>query len=201
MKDKIAIILKVVFFILLLPVVVSSTKAFIDGLNGLPSDLTEFFIRGILIYLIFHVFIYEPQPVYQYGQNIVSAIFKFFAPLVKVAPFFFPIYSLLSLILFYFGTLIFKSAAVGHWLMFFVSFTLTMHMVFTAKSLRDKDSNAVKPNYFFAMSVIYVVNIFIMALMLDLILKEFSFPTFFNATTQTTGGFYTAIFRQLFGVD
>ena len=191
-------ILKFVFFILLLPFVVTSTIAFIRELNALPSDLVDFFVRGILIYLLIHVFIYEPQGVYQYGQNLVSAVFRFFSPLVKVAPFFLPIYSIIFLIVFYFAMLIFKSADLRHYFMFLVSFTLTMHLVFTAKALRDKDSNAIKPHYFFGISVIYSVNIFILALMFDLILVDFSFPQFFNSATQMTGQIYSAAFHQLF---
>ncbi|HOW36566.1 MAG TPA: hypothetical protein PL155_09185 [Candidatus Omnitrophota bacterium] len=201
MKDKIINILKFVCFILLLPVVVTGTMAFIKGLEGLPYELTAFFVQGILIYLIIHVFLYEPKPVYQYGQNIMSAIFGFFAPLVKVAPFVLPIYSMIFLILFYLASLIFKSADIGHYFMFLVSFTLTMHMVFTAKALRDKDTNVIKPNYLFAMSLIYVVDISIMALMLGLILADFSFPQFFSETTRMTGSVYHAVFFQLFVPD
>lgn len=201
MKDKIINILKFVCFILLLPVVITGTMAFIKGLDGLLYELTSFFVRGILIYLIIHVFLYEPKPVYQYGQNIMSAIFGFFAPLVKVAPFVLPIYSMIFLILFYLASLIFKSADIGHYFMFLVSFTLTMHMVFTAGALREKDKNVVKPDYLFAMSLIYVIDMSIMALMLGLILTDFSFPQFFSETTRMTGNVYHAVFFQLFVPD
>ena len=197
-RGKIASILKFVFFLLILPLVVGSTIGFIKELRALPADLMDYFVNGVLVYLIIHVFIYEPQPIYQYGQRIVSAIFGFVSPLVKIAPFVLPIYSIIFLILFYFATLIFKSAQWGGYFMFLVSFTLTMHMVFTAKSLREKDSNVVKPNYFFLMSVVYLIDIFILALLLDLILVDFSFSNFFRTATGVTGSVYLAVFKQLF---
>ena len=198
MKSKITAVLKFIVFLLLLPFVVISTRAFIRELNQLPSDLQESFILGILVYLLVHIFIYEPKPIYQYGQNGVTAIFQFFSPIVKVAPFVLPIFSIIFLLLFYFAMLIFDSAKLGQGLIFLVSFTLTMHMVFTAKILRDKDSNVIKPSYFFSMSLVYSFNIFILALLFDLVLTDFSFYQFFMSSTQKTGEIYSSVFRQLF---
>ena len=198
LKNKITEILKFIFFILLLPLFVASTVGFIKELENLPAGLSLFFQRGILIYLLIHLFIYEPQPLYQYGQNLVIAIFRFFAPLVKVAPFFLPIYSIVILILFYFFDLIFKSPSWENYFMFAFSFTLTMHMVFTAKALRAKDSNVVKPNYFFAMSIIYIVSVFLISLLFGLVSKDFSFPGFFDTTVAMTADVYKTIFHQLF---
>lgn len=198
MKNKIADIFKFVFFILLLPLVVTMTVNFMQQLEALPSEYIAYFIRGIAIYLFIHLFIYEPAGVYGYGQKVVGSIFKFFAPLVTVAPFFLPIYSLLLLMLFYFAQLFIKDDRVIYCFMFLVSFTLTMHLVFTAKSLREKDKNASKPNYFFALALIYTVNTFILALMFNLIFEDFSFPQFFLSTTRQAGHIYMSVFRQLF---
>ena len=198
MGNKIFEILKFVFFILLLPVVVASTIGFVQGLGALSKETIEFLLYGIVVYLFIHVFIYEPQPVYQYGQNLVTVIFRFFSPLVKVASFLFPIYTILLLIISYFVGLIFKSKDLGNYFMFTISATFTMHMVFTAKILRDKDSNIIKPNYFFAISLIYVINIFILAMMFNLILGEFSFIKFFSTATTLAGNVYRAVFKQLF---
>ena len=198
MKEKAIEFLKFIFFLLFLPLIVNGTIAFIDQLDTLPQNLRHVFLQGILIYLIFYLFIYEFEPVYQYGQNLVMGIFRFFAPLVRVAPFVLPIFSILFLILFYFSSVFLKSEIIRGTFMFLVSLTLTMHMVFTSKSLRGQDSNAVKPNYLFAFSLIYVVNIFILSLMLDLIFPEFSFYAIFKFATQRTGQIYGTIFRQLF---
>ena len=198
MDNKIAAIFKFVLFILLLPVVVGTTVGFVDELSQLPNDLAEVFYRGILFYLLMHIFIVEPKGVFQYGQNVVSSIFKFFAPLVKIAPFVLPIYSFLFLILFYFSSLFFDSRELAGMFMLLVSFTLTMHVVFAAQMLRESDSNAAKPNYFFSISLIYVLNAFLLALMFDLILTDFSFSKFFETLCSIAGGVYSAVFRQLF---
>ena len=198
MGSKITNVLKFLFFVLLLPFVITSTQAFGTQLGELPGRLTEYFMNGILAYLLVHIFIYEPQPIYQYGQNLVSSVFKFFSPFVRIAPFVLPIFSFIFLILFYLASLIFKSQEIQNVLMFFVSFTLAMHMVFTAKAMRDRDTNAAKPNYFFAVSLIYSVNIFMLALAFHLILKDFSFPDFFQSATQETERIYKTVFNQLF---
>ena len=164
----------------------------------LPPELVTNFIRGIVVYLFLYLFLYEFQPVYQYGQNMVTVIFRFFSPLVKVAPFVLPIFSLMALVVFYFSTFIFRSKEIGYAFMFLVSFMFTMHMVSTAKALRSRDNNAAKPDYFFSISLIYAINIFILALMFDLILPDFSFPDFFKTATGMTGHIYKSAFNQLF---
>ncbi len=198
MGSKILSILKFVFFILLLPLAVASTTAFIQEVNHLPQETIAFLLNGIVVYLFVHLFVYEPRPVYQYGQNLVTAIFQFFAPLVKIASFLLPIYTILLLIGAYFANLIFKRNDIEHYLLFLISASFVMHMVFTAQVLRGKDSNIIKPNYLFSVSLIYVINIFIIAMMFDLILKEFSFAEFFSTATAMTAKVYKAVFNQLF---
>jgi len=191
-------ILKFIFFVLLIPVLIGVTASFNSELHNLQKDYADSFILGIILYLIVHLLIFEPQGFYRSGQKMVADIFRFFSPLVKVAPYFLPIYSIILLVFFYFAMMIFKSDFWGRVLLFGVSFTFTMHVILTSRSLRDKDDNAVKPNYFFSMSLLYIANMFIMALLLGVVMEEFSFVNFFKSVSGVAQEIYTRIFDQLF---
>ncbi|MFH1359569.1 MAG: hypothetical protein ABIJ41_00835 [Candidatus Omnitrophota bacterium] len=198
MKEKFLIVLKFIIFVCLIPVVIAATRGFVEQMSSIPDVLRAFFLWGIFVYIFVHVFICEPKELYAYGQKIVSQIFRFFAPLVEVAPYFLPIYAILLLIIFYFVVLIFKAGEYGRYFMFMLSFFLTMHFTFTAKQLRAKEENALKPNYFFSISIIYIANIVLLSLFLDLIIDSFSFVELFTAITRQTEGIYSTIFHQLF---
>lgn len=197
-KGVIGDILKFVIFILLIPLIIALTVAFCQEFRGLPLNYKLAFNWGALIYLIMHLLIYEPNVIYLFGQKLVSSIFRFFDPLVKFAPFFFPIYSILFLIGFYFENVFVQSVKFDLVLIFLISFTLMMHLVLTAKALKGKDPNAAKPNYFFTMSFIFVTNIFLISLLFDLIMPEFALTTFLKHTAVLAKGIYVAVYRQLF---
>ncbi len=198
MDNKITAIIKFVLFILLLPVVAMATISFMSELQTLPKDLTSAALAGILVFLVIHLFIYELQPFYQYGQSLVASMFRFFPPLIKTMPFLLPVFSILFLVLFYFLTVVVTMKGIGNFLFFLSSFTLIMHLVFTAKTLREKDNNAVKPDYFFAMCIIYIAILSLIAFLLALIVKDFSFANFFIVTLAETAKIYQSLFEQLF---
>lgn len=174
------------------------TVAFIRQIAGLTEGQYLYFIWGMVAYLIFHFFIYEPGPVYQYGKRLVADVFRFLTPLVEVAPLVLPIYSIVFLVLFYFTSFFFKELDLSHYYLFLISFTFAMHMIFTARDLRSQDQVAFKPDYFFSIVLVYTISVVIIALMLNLIFPTFSFVEFFKKTSQVSSSIYTSAFNQLF---
>ena len=200
MRNNIFNILKFIIFVVIIPVIVATVVSFSRQLHFLPGKHMAVFNWGIVVFLIIHLLVAEWRGAYRYGQKMVSDIFRFFSPLVNVAPYLLPIYSILALIALYFLHFFRNSPPwLDRALLFAVSFTFTMHLVFTARDLREKDNNVVKPNYFFSLALIYLINIFILALLLDLVSEKFSFLDFFNEVSQITGQTYRAMWRQLFG--
>jgi len=174
------------------------TTGFVNELFLLDPMQSNCFLWGIIGYLVFHLFIAEPYGLYQYGKGLIGDIFKFFAPLVVVAPLVLPIYSILLLILFYFSTFLVKDTDLSVYFLFFASFAFAMHMIFTARDLRQQDSETLKSQYFFSIALIYLVSLLAVALMLHLSFLRFSFVNFIKATLSISDGIYTAIFNQLF---
>ena len=128
----------------------------------------------------------------------MANIFKFFAPLVVVAPLVLPIFSILLLILLYFAPYVFKGIDLSVYFLFFASFAFAMHMVFTARDLRQQDTETLKSRYFFSMALVFLASLFMMALMLYLSLSRFSFVNVVQATFSISEKIYRVIFHQLF---
>ncbi|MBM3254920.1 MAG: hypothetical protein FJZ08_01280, partial [Candidatus Omnitrophica bacterium] len=90
-------IIKLALGVCLLPFVYSATRAFLNEGLALDKALATYFFSGVISFLIIYLFVYEPAIIYVRGQKILEAIFRFFTPLVKVAPYLLPIYTILLL--------------------------------------------------------------------------------------------------------
>lgn len=203
MGSKITSILKLAFAVIFFPILVAVSLSFSNEIQKLAPHLVSSFVWGIFVYLIIHLLLYEPAPVYQQGQKITAAVFKFFSPLVKVASFFLPIFTILILLAYYLLVITLKEQfnyGYHRYFVFAISLFMVLHMVFTAASLRNRQTDFLKANYFFAMEFIYIINIGIIAGMLSLIFKEFSFLNFFNGACQITQNTLLAVVNQLFCV-
>ena len=198
MRDHIVNILKFLFAILLVPVTVIATYQFNLALCSLPKDLQHWFWIGLSAYLIIHLFIFEPQGVYQFGQKLMEDFFHFSEGAAIVLSRVVPIYTMLSLA-FLFSTRFFPSleryVIYG---MFFCSFTLSLHLIFTAKHLGENEESFVRPQYFLSSQLIYLLNLGLIVLVFSLVFDKFSGLDFFHAFTKQTKEFYVAVYRQLF---
>jgi len=190
--------LKLIFAILLLPIVIFSSISFFVNLRQMDLDIFNYFIWGILSYLILHLFIYEPAALYRKSQEIVPAMFRFFAPLVKVASFCLPIYTIFLLAILGLVSSAFKDVNITKELVFLVSFSFIFHLVFTAGALKTNTNDILKANYFFSMQLIYLINLFIIAFCFSYFLEKFSFIDFYNNTFSKISEIYKSVFSQLF---
>jgi hypothetical protein len=199
--NKIISILKLIFAVLLLPVTIAASFGFAKEIVVLGQPLVNFFLWGIFAFLILYHLIWEPAIVYQKGQRVVEVIFSFFAPLVKVASFCLPIYTLLILIAYWLLSLLIEPLKNSvNYFIILASFFLAMHIVFTAKSLKSRQADFLKANYFFALEFIYLINICLTAGLFNIIFNDFSFLQFFRSTCQNTQNIISPVFNQLFVV-
>ena len=199
MRDTLAVILKFVVTLLLIPLVIASVISFTRALQLLPAGRWENFCAGMLLYVLLHLFVFEFRGMYQFGQKVVADLCGFFAPLVKVAPFVLPIYSIVLLVLHYLVKFFYHTESLTQIFMFLVGFTLAMHFICTAAKLREGDGNAAKLNYVFALCLILVLDIFLLSLLFGLTVKGFSFVDFFRSLAGHSGEIYRTVFKQLFG--
>jgi hypothetical protein len=201
LKDRLLSILKLILAVLLLPVVIGITISFMQNLGLMDAKVSLAFGWGVVVYLILHILLYEPSQVYDAGKKISEKALVFFSPLVKVAGFCIPIFTILTFVAYYAASLIWKELNLFPAFSFAVSFTLTMHLVFTANSLKRKQPGDLKENYFFSIFIIYIVNMLIVAGAFSLLSPDFSFVDFVKKCGDVAAVIYTASFKQLFDVE
>lgn len=196
--QKILVGFKLLLGILFIPFIYGSTRAFLEELFILENSLKVSFFSGIITFLIIYLFIWEPAVIYKKGQRFVQIIFGFFSPLVKVAPYLLPIYTIILFFLYFLLSFIIKSTELKNNFMFLFGLSIALHLIFSAKALKSKQADYLKANYIFGFSFIYLVNIFILAFGFNLIWDKFSFVNFFNHSYQFGFDIISSVFRQLF---
>jgi hypothetical protein len=197
-QAKALLILKFVLGICFLPFVYSISVSFLEQFGAVEGALQGYFWAGVISFLVIHLFIWEPVVLYTRGQKILEALFTFFKPLVKVTPYLVPIYTVLLALIYFPWALISESEDLINCFLFLFGFTITLHIIFSAKSLRSKEGDSLKANYLFGFSFVYILNVAILGFILNLIFDKFSFVGFANNTFQIAKNILTVVFRQLF---
>ena len=182
----------------LLPFVYSFTRSFLSEFSLVELQYQHYFWYGLISLLLVYLFVWEPAVIYSRGYRLVELVFTFFKPLVKVAPYLLPIY---TIVLFLFFVIFFYILQLKSYLGYFVfafGASLALHLIFSAKTIRDKKGDFLKSNYIFGFSFIYILNIFLLALIFNLIFKNFSLVNFLNNSFQAAAAIFKAVFTQLF---
>lgn len=201
MKDKFLSLLKSFFVVLLIPLVIGVTAAFLEDLRLMHTAVSGAFGWGVVVYLILHILLYQPSKAFDTGKKMAEKAVGFLTPLVKITGFLFPFFTLLSFVLYYFAALIWKQTDLFPLFSFFASFTFTMHMVMTANNLKNKQPGALRENYLFSIFLIYCLNMMIIAGAFSFLSDDFSFIHFSQGIGRVAGAIYSASFRQLFVVE
>jgi hypothetical protein len=83
-------------------------------------------------------------------------------------------------------------------LLFLIGFSLAMHIVMSAQTLREEDTSPVKPNYFFTMSWVYIANLILVVVLLSLISAKISPADFLKDGLMRAKQMYWLLFKHLF---
>jgi len=191
-------LIKFILGICLLAFVYSATRSFLNEFSLLERPWQIFFWSGLVSFVIMYLFVWEPAAIYAKGQRLLEVFFSFFRPLVRVAPYVFPIYTIILFAIYGISYFIFKAQGTTSYFLFLFGFSLGLHLVFSAKSLRTKQGDFLKANYIFGFSLIYLVNVVLLAFCLNLVFNAFSFVNFANNSFRQAKDLYVAVFEQLF---
>ena len=201
MKERLLSVFKFILFVLLLPVIISVTASFMENLRSSDARIAMAFGWGVVAYLILHILFYEPAQIFDTAKAMTEKTVGFLFPLVKIAGFCIPFFTILAFVVYIPAAKIWPGVDLLPFFVFVASFFFTMHMVFTANSLKGKQPGWLKENYLLSMSLIYVVNLIIIACICSFLAQNFSLTEFFNRVGQIAGAIYTASFNQLFVVE
>ncbi|MFH1191093.1 MAG: hypothetical protein V1670_02720 [Candidatus Omnitrophota bacterium] len=198
LSSKVFGLVKFILAIIILPLVYSSVVSFINEFIQIDKSLQRIFYNGIISFLAIHLFIWEPTVIYNRGHKLLEIIFSFFKPMVNVAPFLLPIYTILVFMIYGLLALGVKSDWLMEYAIFLIGFSSILHLTFSAKAIRSKKGDFLKANYIFGFSFIFILNLTLMALGFSLIFKEFSFVNFCNISFTIYKNIFQTVFKQLF---
>lgn len=195
MKIGLLSIFKFLLALVLLPAVIAVTTAFQNELASLKA-LEETFYLGVIAYVVMHLFIFTPVGFFQFGQKIFGELFKFSAIASSVVPMVIPLLTTSILLVFYLLKPAVKNHAFDSQIVFAVGFTLAMHIVLVAHQLYDEDSNGIKPNYLCSMILIAIVNLCLVAALLDLCFDNFSASAFLESSWKLMSKMYHVFYHK-----
>ncbi|MFC1592568.1 hypothetical protein ACFL4C_00960 [Candidatus Omnitrophota bacterium] len=191
-------VLKAIIIIFVLPWVYSFGLAFIGEAQAVEKALFNSFIWGISSFLVVYLFIYSPGKIYQKGQKMTEATFRFISPLVKVAPFVMPIYSIIIFLLYALVFRFVNSRVLFKVFMFLIGFSSIFHLVFSARVLRSRKDDFLMINYLFSFIFIYLINIALLAWGFSILFSGFSWINFYQSCLDISRSIFSVVFRQLF---
>lgn len=189
-------IAKLVLGICCLPFVYTASLAFLNQFALVGKEPRYYFWSGVIAMLIIYLFIWEPAVIYIKGQNLVELAFNFLRPLVRIAPYVLPVYTVVLFVLYLFLSSLFKLPA--SYFLFLAGLTITLHLIFSAKTIRSKKDDYLKANYIFGFSLVYIINLSLLSFCLSIIFEKFSFVNFCNFSFQIATGILSAVFKRLF---
>ena len=188
---------KLLFVIVFLPFLVALAAAFIRETNSLSFLLFRTFYAGVAVYLLFHIFIYEPVKFYRRSQKLIEFVFSIFAPVFKVSYYIIPFWILVVLAAYFLLVVWLKIIFLLPFFFFLSGFVFTMHLVMVAKIMKtDKIGKVV--DYLFLIFWVIAINLLFLSLNLQLYSEKFSFAVVVKTGIKEGASFFQHIFRQLF---
>jgi hypothetical protein len=196
-KDFLLAIVKLCSAALLFPILIACILIFKEHLLVYPSTYSEFFIWGVGGFIIVFLFLYQFWSVFEFGQSSMSELTKFMAPLNQTVSRVVSFYLILIMIGFYVVMNFFNGQEYSPYFLFFTGFFFAMHILLVAQQLQDEEKTPIKPGYLFWMMLIFIFNIFMIVVSLDLVTSDFTFPQFFSDTLALTYDIYLRIWDRL----
>ena len=197
LPGKATAVIKFAAGILLLPLFYSFSVSFINEFNTVKGDLALYFWAGAVSFAILYIFIYQPELIYDYGQQAVGALFNFYKPLARIASYLVPAYTLALFIIYWVLSVILGARGITGYFLLLIGFASALHLVFSAKFLNSGRGDFLKADYIFGFSLVYLVNLLLLGCALSLMLKGFSFAGFFTQSLRESGNIFNIIFNKV----
>lgn len=178
MGEALVTLVKIILTVLISPVVYSCAVNFQDHLSHYPASYSEFFLWGIIGFVLVFLFVHQFRPVYQAGQTVMTGLFRFMTPMDRPIARAIPFYTALIVITFHICNRFWDTAPYLHYFMFFAGFAFAMHVLVLAQELQEEETSLLRPSYFLRMSIYFVFCALIVILLLDLVTWEFTIPKF-----------------------
>jgi len=202
---------KTILAALLLPFCVGAVSALVKVLRATGSADTFWvaFLGGAACWLVVFLLLPKPMLVYVFGHELTHALWAWaFGGTVKrfkatangghvvisksnffivLAPYFFPLYVVLVVLIFLFGTLFFHWAHAVPWFHLVVGAAYAFHITLTWHILKTRQSDITSQGYFFSAVIIFLGNIVVLLAGLPLLTARVTLLTSMGWWLQESG--------------
>ncbi|HIE11175.1 MAG TPA: hypothetical protein EYP62_06125 [Kiritimatiellae bacterium] len=211
--------LKFTAAILLVPLCVAATRAVIHLLFFLQTAVHDnlpggWFIGGFLFWLLLYLAMPPPTRTYILAHELTHALWTWFMGgevrhirvgkrsgsvrvtrdnvFISLAPYFFPLYTVLAVICWYALSLFWDLDHYRPFWMATVGLTWSFHLTFTVDLLRRRQSDLAPHGRLFSICVIYLLNVLGLGLWIVAV-SRITLPQFFTTLGQATQAAYQVI--------
>ena len=203
---------KTVIAILLLPVCIGAASAFwlVLQASGDATTIWVAFLSGAACWLVVYLLLPKPMLLYVFGHELTHALWtwlfggkvkKFKASakgghvivtknnfLIALAPYFFPLYVVLVVLVFVIGHLIWNWRPYVAWFHLLLGAAYAFHLTLTWHVLKTEQSDITQHGYLFSIVVIYLGNIGVLLLGVPLLVARVGLLTALEWWLKCTGG-------------
>jgi hypothetical protein len=190
--------LKLVIAILLLPACIGAASALsrVVTASGTAQMFWVALIGGAACWLVVFNMLPKPMWVYVFGHELTHALWTWLCGgrvkkfktsskgghvivtknnfLIALAPYFFPLYAVLVIIVFVIGHLIWNWARLLPWFHFFIGAAYAFHVTLTWHILQTRQSDITDQGYLFSGVVIWLGNILVLLIGIPLLTARVS---------------------------
>lgn len=216
-------VFRAVFGILLLPVCVVSSIAFYEQLKGLASlsdGLVFYFFLGIITYNIIHIAFFKLTRLYVFNHELIHAISTWMSggavksfkasskegnitatktsAFISLSPYFVPLYTILFALAYFGASYIWDISQWSNLFIFFIGASVAFHIIMTTEHIKAGQEDILQTGYIISITVIYIVNLLVLSLLMNLLFGKFSFIAFIQSSFEKSSDFYRLLFSQLF---
>ncbi len=193
----IANLLKFLFFIVFIPILVTIFNVFLSALSDLPKSHANWFLFGMGSFLVLHLFILEMRACYDFGHKLVSDLLKFLGGFASPLALIVPTYATIVLLFYLISNKFLDVSELDKYFLFLAGFMLLLHLVFSAKFIREDVKQGGVVSYYFYMSLVFVINLLIVAIFFSGIYKDYSFTKFMETVFDESAHIYVTIYQRL----
>jgi len=213
---------KFVFAIFLLPFCIILSQTFFTGFARAAvtqrlwaGEVFWFFSLGAVLWVIAFFGLPRPVVIYVFGHELTHAIWVWLMGgritqfkvsrdagyvvtdktnfWIALAPYFFPIYSLLAIAVYGAFSLCFDVVPYERWLYAVLGVTWAFHLTFTCWMVSKNQSDLRSHGIFFSLVVIYLMNLLLLCLMLVFASPQTTLTGFGGELVRNTGNFAQTI--------
>jgi hypothetical protein len=128
------------------------------------------------------------------GGHIIASRTNFW---IALAPYFFPLYSILAILAYGGLSLLFNVQPYGRWLYAVIGVTWAFHFTFTLWMIPKKQTDLIDHGTFFSLVVIYLMNVLLLSVLLVIASPQITFASFGADVAKNISNFSHWVFLMI----